>query len=279
MKRLLAITGILLSVAWADSLTLRNGRTVTGSYLGGDSRQIRMAVNDRVENFAVADVVRLEFGSLMSSPASTPAPQEPSARYDPPPPQYDAPRSEGRTLRTDRETPGPRGSSRGVEIPAGTTLTVRMIDPVDSKMDRIGQTYRASLDEPIMVNGDVIVPRNVDVLAKLVDDKQAGRVSGKTVLTLDLESITVDGRVIPVATEEVTRSGSSQTKRTGIAAGGLAALGAVIGGIAGGGKGAAIGAVSGAGAGAAGSVLMKGEQVKVPSETRLSFTLEQPLKI
>lgn len=154
-----------------------------------------------------------------------------------------------------------------------------MIDPVDSRTDRLGQTYRASLDEPIMVNGDVIVARGVDIVAKLVDDKQAGRITGQTVLTLDLESITIDGRVVPVATESVTRAASSRTRTTGMAAGGLAALGAVIGGIAGGGKGAAIGAVSGAGAGAAGSVLIKGDQVKIPSETRLSFALQQPLRI
>jgi hypothetical protein len=143
----------------------------------------------------------------------------------------------------------------------------------------MGQTYRASLDEPIMVNGDVVVARGADLTVKLVDDKQSGRVTGQTVLTLDLESIVIDGRTIPLATEEVTRASGSRTRKTGIATGGLAALGAVIGGIAGGGKGAAIGAVSGAGAGAATTVMMKGERVSVPSETRLSFTLQQPLKI
>jgi hypothetical protein len=183
-------------------------------------------------------------------------------------------------MRTDRNAPPPAYSGgRGILIPQGTSLTVRMIDPVDSRNDRLGQTYKASLDEPVMVNGEVVIPRGVDVVAKLVDDKQSGRATGRTILTLDLESITVDGRVIPVATESVTRSSGSKGKTTGLAAGGVGALGAVIGGIAGGGKGAAIGAVTGAGAGATGSVLMKGEQVRIPSETRLSFALEQPLRI
>jgi hypothetical protein len=275
----LSITGaaLILSVAslnvcLADSLTLRSGRMVNGSYLGGDSRQIRMAVGDRIENFSVADVVRLEFGSLATSDASMP-----TQSLDPPPPPMRG--SRDRELRTDRNPP-PNVNSRGFEIPAGTSLTVRMIDGVDSRGgDRIGQTFRASLDEPIMVNGDVIVPRNADIVAKLVDDQQSGRATGRTVLTLDLESITIDGRVIPIATESVTRASGSRTKQTGMAAAGVGVLGAVIGGIAGGGKGAAIGAVSGAGVGAAGSVLMKGEQVKIPSETRLSFVLEQPLKL
>ena len=235
-------------------------------------------MGDRVENYSVGDVIRIEFGSLSSNNAVLPPAAAPPAEPAPPPPIAPAPPAapERRELRTDR-TPPP--SAHGTEIPAGASLTIRMIDPVDSRIDRLGQTYRASLDEPIMIAGDVVVPRGVDVVAKLVDDKQSGRATGTTVLTLDLESITIDGRNIPLATEEVTRSSGSRTRKTGVAAGGLGVLGAVIGGIAGGGKGAAIGAVSGAGAGAAGSVLMKGEQVKIPSETRLSFTLQQPLKI
>ncbi len=290
MKRALAIAALVLSVAWGDTLILRNGRTVNGSYLGGDSRQIRVAVGDRIESFSVADVVRLEFGSLASPDAPLPS-QTPRTQSSPPPPldvqppvrtetrEPQEPRDRERTLRTDRGTPPPYASPRGSELPPGTTLTVRMIDPVDSRTDRLGQTYRASLDEPLMVNGDVVVPRGADVIAKLVNDKQSGRATGETVLTLDLESITVDGRIVPISTEDVTRTGSSTTRRTGIAAGGLGALGAIIGGIAGGGRGAAIGAVSGAGAGAAGSVLMKGEQVHIPSETRLTFSLQQPLRI
>lgn len=271
MKRLLGAAILLVSgLCQADTLTLRSGRVITGSYLGGDSRVIKMVVGDKIENFSVADVTRIEFGSLASTTAGLPtstAETSPSQAAD------------RRELRTDRTPPASNASYRGTEIPGGTTLTIRLIDPVDSRYDRLGQTYKASLDEPIMINGDVVVPRGVDVLAKLVDDKQSGRATGATVLTLDLESITIDGRVIPIATEEITRASGSRTKRTGIAAGGLGALGAIIGGIAGGGKGAAIGAVAGAGAGATGSVLMKGEQVKIPSETRLTFTLQQPLKI
>ncbi len=270
MKRLLAIAAILAAVSFGDTITLRSGRTISGSYLGGDTRQIRMVVGERVESYAVSDVERIEFGSLQTSNAQPPAPVEaqPAA----------APAAE-RGLITDRRPPASNPSYRGTQIPAGTTITVRMIDPVDSRSDTVGQKYQASLDEPIMINGEVVVPRGADIVAKLVNDQQSGRLTGQTVLTIDLESITIDGRVVPIATEEVSKASSSRTKKTGIATGGLAALGAVIGGIAGGGRGAAIGAVSGAGAGAAGSVLMKGERVQVPSETRLTFTLEQPLNL
>jgi len=269
MKRLVAAAALVLSLSWADTLTLRNGRVVEGSYLGGDSRQIKMAVGDKVQSFAVADVVRLEFASLSTSDATTPAPT--------PPPAPAPPVASG--LRTDRTPPASNPGYRGVLIPAGTTVTVRLIDPVDSRTDKLGQSYRASLDEPIMMNGDVVVPRGVDVLAKLVAEKQSGKMSGSTSMTIALDSITVDGRNVPITTGEVTKASGSRGKKAGIATGGLAAAGAVIGGIAGGGKGAAIGAASGAGAGAAGSVLMKGEQVKIPSESRLTFTLDQPMKL
>jgi hypothetical protein len=275
MYRLFATALLIVSVSWADTLVLKNGRSVSGSYLGGDSRQIRLAVDDRIETFSVSDVVRIEFGSL-ASPGAAP-PSESSAAA----PAPAASRDERPSALRDRTSPPPSAPSRasGAEIPAGTTITVRMNDPVDSRADSIGQTYRASLDEPIMIDGEVVLDRGADVVAKLVDDKESGRLAGKTVLTLDLQSITIDGRNIPLATEEVTRASDSRTRRTATAAGGLAALGAIIGGIAGGGKGAAIGAVSGAGAGAATSVMMKGERVNIPSETRLTFTLQQPLRI
>ncbi len=89
----------------------------------------------------------------------------------------------------------------------------------------------------------------------------------------------VNGRLVDVHTEEVNRSSASRTGKTGQVVGGTAALGAIIGAIAGGGKGAAIGAVSGAAAGGAVQVMTRGEKVKIPSETRLTFTLDQPLRI
>lgn len=270
MNRLIVAAALVLSVSWADTLTLRNGRVVEGSYLGGDSRQIRMAVGDKIQNFAISDVVRLEFGSLATSEAAPPAPV---------PPPEPVPPAQANGLRTDRTPPASNPNYRGVVIPAGTSVTVRLIDAVDSRTDKLGQTYRASLDEPVMMNGDVVIPRGVDVLAKLVSAQQSGKLSGSTEMRIALDSITVDGRQIPITTGEVIRESGSRGKKAGIATGGLAAAGAVIGGLAGGGRGAAIGAVSGAGAGAAGSVLMKGERVQIPSESRLTFSLDQPMKI
>jgi hypothetical protein len=173
---------------------------------------------------------------------------------------------------------GPPAQAASTEIPAGSNLVIRMIDDVDSMRDTVGQTFRASLDEPAMVDGRPVLPRGTDVTVKLIEDKQSGRLTGRTELTLDIVSITTGGRTIEVATAEVTQQSESRTGQTAKTAGGLAAVGAIIGGIAGGGRGAAIGAAAGGATGAGVQVLTKGARVRIPSETRLTFTLQQPVR-
>ena len=128
-------------------------------------------------------------------------------------------------------------------------------------------------------NGEPVIPRGADVIVKLVDDKQSGKITGKTELTLDLVSVTVNGRMVDVNTQAVTQASAGRGARSGKVIGGTAALGAIIGAIAGGGKGAAIGAGAGAAAGTGAEVMTKGQRVRIPSETRLTFTLEYPTKI
>ena len=166
----------------------------------------------------------------------------------------------------------------GVQIPAGTSITVRMIESVDSKVAHLGQTFRASVDEPVVVNGQTVIPRGADALAKLVEDQQSGKFEGKTILTLALTDITINGQMIDTTTGNVSQASSSRGARTAKVVGGATALGAIIGALAGGGRGAAIGAASGAAVGGGAEVLTKGQQVKIPSETRLNFTLQQPIQ-
>jgi hypothetical protein len=155
-----------------------------------------------------------------------------------------------------------------------------MVDSVDSQRDYVGQTFQASLDEPVLDQGGrTLVPRGADVVIKLVDDVQSGKIEGRTVLTLDIVSLRVNGREVDVDTTAITQQSGSRTARSGKVIGGTAALGAIIGAIAGGGKGAAIGAGAGAGAGTVAQVATKGQRVRIPSETRLTFTLQQPVRL
>jgi hypothetical protein len=153
-----------------------------------------------------------------------------------------------------------------------------MIDKVDSNVARLGQTFRASVDEPVLGNGQTVIPRGADALAKLVEDKQSGKFEGRTILTLALTDITINGQMIDTTTGDVSQASSSRGARTAKVVGGTTALGAIIGALAGGGRGAAIGAASGAAVGGGAEILTKGQQVKIPSETRLTFTLQQPIQ-
>ncbi len=166
----------------------------------------------------------------------------------------------------------------GLQIPAGTLITVRMIDKIDSNLARLGQTFRAGVDEPVIVDGQTVIPRGADALVKLVEDQQSGKFQGKTILTLALTDITINNQTIDTATTDVSRASSSRGARSAKVVGGATALGAIIGALAGGGPGAAIGAASGAAVGGAAQVITKGQQVKIPSETRLNFTLQQPIE-
>ena len=267
--RILTSLLLLTNLVLADSITFRDGHSVNGSFLGGDARSIRVAVGDRVETYPVSDIARISFADpSISANAGEPRVAQPVLREPPPPPRDEPRRDEPR-----------RDDSRRDMIPSGTVLTVRMVDSVDSQRDRVGQTFQASLDEPVIdPDGRTMVPRGADVLVKLVDDQQSGKIEGRTILTLDVVSLRINGRDVDIDTSAVTEQSDSRTARSAKVIGGTAVLGTIIGAIAGGGKGAAIGAASGAGVGTAAQVATKGQRVRIPSETRLTFTLQQPVR-
>lgn len=271
--RLTTFGVLLIGLCGADTLTLRSGRVITGQYLGGDARHIRMAIGDHVDTFNVEDVGDIEFGGNLPPVAPDPLPPPTDTHFQAPPP----PPAQTQGFSQQQSAPPPTPVA-GIQIPIGTSITVRMIDAVDSKVAHLGQTFRASVDEPVVVNGQTVIPRGADALAKLVEDQQSGKFEGKTVLTLALTDITINGQMIDTTTGNVSQASSSRGARTAKVVGGATALGAIIGALAGGGRGAAIGAASGAAVGGGAEVLTKGQQVKIPSETRLNFTLQQPIQ-
>jgi hypothetical protein len=180
-------------------------------------------------------------------------------------------------MRPEQAPPPPPAVASGT-LPAGTNIVIRMIDAVDSDTNRVGQTFHASLDQPVMLDGNAVIPRGADAVVKLVDQKDSGKVTGRDSLTLSLQSVTINGRVVDLNTQSVSQESGSQGAKTAKVAGGTAAVGAIIGAIAGGGKGAAIGAGAGAAAGAGSQVILGGQRVRIPSETRLTFVLDNPTR-
>jgi hypothetical protein len=278
MNRLRAIFALgcfVAAAASADVITMRNGQTIYGTYIGGNARQLRVDVGGgQIQTFDIGQVQSISFGDSGSQPGpqngSAPAYSAPPAGA---PPQY------GGAAPAPPPPPPPPQAAAGLTIPADTRVTIRMIDSVDSDTARLGQMFKASLDEPIEVNGQVVAPRGADVLTKLVQDQKSGKIEGRTVLTLALANIAINGQRVDVTSTDVTEQSASRGAKSAKVIGGTAALGTIIGAIAGGGKGAAIGAVSGAGAGSAVQVLTSGQKVRIPSETRLTFRLQNPVQL
>lgn len=264
----LALT--LAGIGLADTVMLRNGSVVKGTYLGGTARQVRIDSGDQIRTIDVDDISKIEF----TAPASTAAAPPPPA---PAPAAATAPLQARPSIVTPNAAPA--ASPSGVELPAGTNLVIRMIDGVDSETDQVGKTFAASVDEPVALNGETVIPRGADAVVKLADSKESGKLTGRTELTLELVSVKVNGKMVDVDTQGVSRESSSRGQRTAKVAGGTAALGAIIGAIAGGGKGAAIGAAAGGAAGAGAEVVTKGQRVKIPSETILTFVTENPARL
>ncbi len=274
---------------FADTITLKSGRVIEGTYLGGTARQVRVDVGDQVRTFDVSDIVRIEFGGSDQAPPARPAASDDGRptlrRADNASQPAPDPSDDGRPILRRAGNvmqPAPDDSAAQaatIELPAGTNVVVRMIDGVDSDVNRVGQTFAASIDEPVMINGAPAIPRGADVVIRLVDASQSGRLTGSAEVTLRLVSVKVNGRPVDINSQSVSRQSDSRGQQSAKVAGGGAALGAVLGTIAGGGKGAVGGAIAGGAVGTGAAAVLKGQRVKVPSETRLTFILETAVKI
>ncbi len=164
-------------------------------------------------------------------------------------------------------------------VPEGKVIVVRLDHAVGSKISRPGDTFTATVTEPVQVGGRTVIPAGARATGTVTDAKPLGRFKGGAVLRIKLDSVTVKGQEYQVQTAAVTRSAKGKGKRTAVAVGGGAGLGALIGGLAGGGKGAAIGAAAGAGAGTAGAAFTGNKDIVLPAESTVSFRLVQPLEI
>ena len=164
-------------------------------------------------------------------------------------------------------------------IPAGEHIVIRLGNTLSSKGNNPGDTFSGTVAQPISANGKVIVPKGAEATGTVADAKPLGRFKGGAVLRIVLDSITVNGKTYKVETAAVSHTMKGKGKRSAVAIGGGAGLGALIGGLAGGGKGAAIGAAAGAGAGTAGAAFTGNKDIVLPAETAVSFKLLQPVEI
>ena len=254
---LLVAVCLATSAAWADSLALKNGSLIKGKFLSGTVDEINFQVGSAVQTYDLAEISSISFDSAAQV--------------------SDMPTRPPGTAPAEAATTHPPAAS--VTVPAGTQICIRTIDSIDSTRNRVGDPFQASLQEPITVDGNVVVPKGADVLGRLGESKKSGTFTGRSELRLELTGIVVHGQTLPLVTGEYELTGKSRGESTAKRTAGGAAVGAIIGAVASGGKGAGIGAASGAVLGAGSEIITKGDQVKIPSETLLDFTLERELSI
>lgn len=175
--------------------------------------------------------------------------------------------------------PEPR-KARTVTIPAGTLLTVRVNETLSTRRNQTGDSFSATLDQPVVVDGFVIAERGSKVEGRVAESDPGGRVKGVSHIALELVRLsTSDGQRVRLQTESFAKEGQKDTKRDVAKIGAAAGIGAAIGAIAGGGKGAAIGAAAGGAAGTGGVMATRGAPAELPAETRVSFRLREPITI
>jgi len=252
MKRIVIATamslcvGSLAAIASADTLVMRDGTRVQGTVVGIAARTITFRHADGVSRrYSTSQVEALEFLSA--------------------------------------ERANPRAmSGRSLEAPAGTELVVRTVETIDSRNAGADQAFSAIVEQDVTnASGHVIIPERSSAQL-VIRQMSSGGATGSPEMVLDVQSITVDGRRYLVSTTDVLQesdTGIGKNKRTAEAIGGGAALGTIIGAIAGGSKGAAIGVLVGAAGGAGAQVLTRGRDVRIPAETILKFRLDKPVTL
>jgi len=282
-----ALVGCLLSCAlavpaWSDTLVLHDGTTRSGTLVSADTNNITFQDRDGdTRNYSIREVEAVQFGDTEN--------QSRGGRSDYVQPPDDQRDDRGYVNQQNYQNPDNQGAGQNnqaydqarmerVVLPAGTEIALTTNERIDSGDVVEGQTFRAQIARDIRgTDGSVAIPRGSDTW--LV----TRRLEGNGDITLDVQSISVEGRRYRVSTAdqelENHREGVGANQRTGQFVGGGAALGAIIGAIAGGGKGAAIGAVAGAGAGAGAQIVTQGKEVHVPAETMLRFRLDRPLHL
>jgi hypothetical protein len=299
---------LLASLTWADTLELKNGSVIKGVYMGGTQNEITFQVGSTVQKYALSDVESLKIdadgaaappaGSAEAPPADpepgtaqAPAPEDAPSQTESSQPASSQPSSEGfgnrpvpadgspgRLYVPNNQTPENNSrETRPLTVPSGTHITVRTMDSIDSDKNQTGDKFRATLEQPLSVNDVLVAPKGTLVYGRITEVKSAGPYAGRSQVRLALTGMVLNGHTYSLATGDHESAGKSRGANTAAKVGGGAVLGAIIGGVIGGGKGAAVGATVGAGAGTAAQGASRGQQVHLPSETLLEFTLEQPV--
>ncbi len=273
------LTGLLTSCANQPTapgdgphatVLMRDGTQVAGIVTASTPSGITLMGDDKASHtVSMAQVKSVTYDQVQ--PGQPPAPADPAAA--PPDASHD----------DHYHPPVSAIQSKTYALPAGALIPVRSEETIDAAVASAGQTYAAEVTRDIKdADGAVVIPRGSNAQIIIRSAAKGGRIKGVSDLVLDLDSVSVEGRLYTLDTQDMIRKGRDgvgANRRTATFTGGGAAVGAIIGAIAGGGRGAAIGAASGAGAGAGTQIVTKGAALRIPAETILTFRLDAPLRV
>jgi BON domain len=275
------------------------------SALAGQNIQVNVAngvatLNGKVDNdasralaaadSASVDGVRTVVNNLVVAPAraAKPAPvvrperrhKEVAQAAPPPPPPPPPPAQEPvQVVAPAPPPPPPPPVAKTVTLPSGTVIPIRMTETLDSASTQANSVFHGSLAGDLVADGMVVAKSGASVVGRVVTAKDATHFSGSSELSIELTRIDTVDHPVDLVTDAFTKQGAGRGKNTAAKTGGGAAVGAIIGALAGGGKGAAIGAVTGGGVGAGVNGVTRGQQVQIPTETLVSFHLQSPISV
>jgi BON domain-containing protein len=277
------------------------------SALAGQNIQVNVAngvatLNGKVDNdasralaaadSASVDGVRTVVNNLVVAPAraAKPAPPvRPERRHKevaqvappPPPPTPPPPPAQEpvQVVAPAPPPPPPPPVAKTVTLPSGTVIPIRMTETLDSASTQSNSVFHGSLAGDLIADGMVVAKSGASVVGRVVTAKDATHFSGSSELSIELTRLDTVDHPVDLVTDAFTKQGAGRGKNTAAKTGGGAAVGAIIGALAGGGKGAAIGAVTGGGVGAGVNGVTRGQQVQIPTETLVSFRLQSPISV
>jgi uncharacterized protein YcfL len=252
------------------TVVLKDGSSFAGTVTASSTSSITIqGATGEARTYPMGNVASVQYAENAAPPAGDPVAGQPAAPNGPP------------VAGVPERAPMPSEVVR--TIPAGTNIQVRNNSTISSQTAQDGQTFGGVVEQDIAdTTGAIAIPRGSSATLVVRASNGQGKMQGRSELTVDVGSVTINGKEYRLDTSDVSRQGREgvgMNKRTGAFAGGGAALGGIIGALAGGGKGAAIGALSGAGAGTVTQAATRGKPVAIPAETLLSFRLEAPVNI
>ncbi|MDX1383112.1 MAG: hypothetical protein R3190_05665 [Thermoanaerobaculia bacterium] len=166
-----------------------------------------------------------------------------------------------------------------VELPSGTLLTVTLSEGLSSRASRVGETFEATVDQEVSLDGRVAIARGSVVTGRVTEAHQADKIGGRAALGVEFVALAAaDGASVPIAAS-LRQVGRSEAVKDGAIIAGATAAGAVLGESLDKGEGGIVGGILGGIGGAVAAKKTGGKAIEIPAGTRLAIELESPLTL